>query len=113
MNKKIILSALAALSLSSVAYSTTLTLYTDPTTGQVYTTPGEGRIEMGDFVDARTIDLENRAQDSAIAKAKAKYDKKYTNVAAKTDKLKFSGTHYFGLTSVSPERKAQPLDITV
>lgn len=95
--KKVTLSALAALMVSGAAYADTLTLYTDPTTGQVYTTPGEGRIEMGDFIDAKTVYLENQAQDSKIAKKEAKKEKKgYVNVKAKASKLQFSGKHYLG-----------------
>ncbi|MBD3794298.1 MAG: hypothetical protein IE889_09165, partial [Campylobacterales bacterium] len=34
--------------------------------------------------------------------------KKYVNVKSKAKTLKFSGTHYFGITSVSPERTGHP-----
>lgn len=61
------LSILTAIALSATSASA-LTLYTDPTTGQVYTQAGEGRIEMGDFVDAKTVYEENQAQDSAAMK---------------------------------------------
>jgi hypothetical protein len=61
------LSVLTALALSATSASA-LTLYTDPATGQVYTQAGEGRIEMGDFVDAKTVYEENQAQDSAAMK---------------------------------------------
>jgi len=92
--KKILLSSLAALTLSGAAYAQTLTLYTDPTTGQVFTKEGEGRVEMGDFIDAKSVYEENQAQDSAIAKKEAK--KKDVPVFAKASKLKFSGVHYLG-----------------
>ena len=95
--KKVTLSALAALMVSGAAYADTLTLYTDTTTGQVFTTPGEGRVEMGDFIDAKTVYEENQAQDSAIAKKEAKAEKSgYIPVKAKASKLQFSGTHYLG-----------------
>ncbi len=73
--KKVVASALAAMTLGSVAYAETLTLYTDPATGQVFTKEAEGRIEMGDFVSA---------------------EKGYVPVKAKASKLQFSGVHYLG-----------------
>jgi len=95
--KKVTLSAIAVLALSGAAAANTLTLYTDTVSGQVYTTPGEGRVEMGDFVDAKTVYTENQAQDSVIAKQKAADAKKgKTPVYSKASKLKFSGTHYLG-----------------
>ncbi|MEA3372640.1 MAG: hypothetical protein U9Q62_03000 [Campylobacterota bacterium] len=95
--KKITLSAMAMLALSGAAAAGTLTLYTDAATGQVYTTPGEGRAEMGDFVDAKTVYEENQAQDSAIVKKDVKAAKKgKTPVYSKASKLKFSGKHYLG-----------------
>jgi len=65
------LSVLTAVALSATSASA-LTLYTDPTSGQVYTQAGEGRIEMGDFVDAKTVYTENQAQDSAAMKKELK-----------------------------------------
>ena len=76
--KKTLLSTLAAMTLSGAAFADTMTLYTDPTTGQVYTQSGEGREEMGDFVSAKEVYLDNQAQDSAIAKKDSK--KKYPKV---------------------------------
>ncbi len=61
------LSVLTAIALSATSASA-LTLYTDPATGQVYTQAGEGRVAMGDFVDAKTVYEENQAQDSAAMK---------------------------------------------
>ncbi len=91
---KILLSSLAALTLSGAAYADTLTLYTDPATGQVFTTAGDNRVEMGDFIDAKTVFEENQAQDSVIAKKEAK--DKSVDVFSKASKLKFSGLHYLG-----------------
>lgn len=65
--KKVVLSALAATIVSSAVYADTMTLFTDPKTGQVYTTAGEGRVEMGDFVDAKTVDMGDREQASILA----------------------------------------------
>ena len=95
--KKIVLSASAALAFTSVLNAQSLTLYTDSTTGQVYTQDGEGRELMGDFIGAKEVFLENQAQDSKIAKKEAK--KKDVSVFAKTSKLKFSGQHYLGFVS--------------
>jgi len=92
--KKILLSTLAAMTLSGAAFADTMTLYTDPATGQVFTTSGEGREEMGDFVSAKEVYLQNQEQDSVIAKKESK--KKETPVFAKASKLKFSGLHYLG-----------------
>ncbi|MDD5210832.1 MAG: hypothetical protein PHV62_00315 [Sulfuricurvum sp.] len=75
-----------------------MTLFSDPKTGQVFTTAGEGRVEMGDFVDAKTVDMANREQSSALSEYQDNM-KKYTNVSSHAKKLDFSGTHYFGLTS--------------
>jgi hypothetical protein len=92
--KKVALSALAALTLSGVAYAETMTLYTDPATGQVFTQGGEGREAMGDFISAKEVYLENQAQDSAIAEKEAK--KKTVDVESHASKLKFSGLAYAG-----------------
>ena len=71
------LSVLTAIALSATSASA-LTLYTDPASGQVFTQAAEGRIEMGDFVDAKTVYLENQAQDSVIAKKESKKKKSIT-----------------------------------
>ncbi|MDD4883998.1 hypothetical protein [Sulfuricurvum sp.] len=96
--KKVALSALAAAMISGVVSADALTLYSDPKTGQVYTTPGEGRVEMGDFIDAKTVDLQMRDMESKGSEYQEKM-KKYVNVKSKAKTLEFSGTHYFGLTS--------------
>ncbi|MGB3961515.1 MAG: hypothetical protein WBK95_04715 [Sulfurimonas sp.] len=73
--KKIVLSALAALTLGSIAATADdVKFYTDAN-GQVFTTPAEGRTELVS---------------------------KETPVFMKGVKLEFSGTHYFGLTSAAP-----------
>ncbi|MGD9970038.1 MAG: hypothetical protein AB7S65_06245 [Sulfuricurvum sp.] len=100
--KKVALSALAAAMMSGAVYADALTLYSDPKTGQVYTTPGEGRVEMGDFIDAKSVDMANREQDSSFSEYLDK-QKKYVNVKSKAKTLEFSGTHYFGYTSSNPE----------
>ena len=100
--KKVTLSALAAVMLSVVAYADTMSLYRDPTTGQVFTTAGEGRVAMGDFVDAKTIDANQREGESAFSEYKDA-QKKYVNVKSKAKTLEFSGTHYLGFTTTSPE----------
>ena len=106
--KKVTLSVMAVLALSGAAAANTLTLYTDTATGQVYTTPGEGRVEMGDFVDAKTVYKENQAQDSAIAKKEASALKKgKTPVYSKASKLKFSGTHYLGYRYSTGEKNSK------
>jgi len=96
--KKLALSALAAAMMSGVVYADAMTLYSDPKTGQVFTTPGEGRVEMGDFVDAKTVDMAQRENESSFSEYKDAM-KKYVNVKSKAKTLEFSGTHYFGLTS--------------
>jgi hypothetical protein len=101
--KKVALSALAAAMMSGVVYADTMTLYSDPKTGQVFTSPAEGRVEMGDFIDAKSVDMADREIESGLAEYQDKM-KKYVNVKSKAKTLEFSGTHYFGLTSISPER---------
>jgi hypothetical protein len=73
--KKIAISLLSASILSGVVYAKTVSLYTDPVTGQVFTQAGEGREEMGEFINAKDKDVP---------------------VFAKASKLKFSGVHYLG-----------------
>lgn len=96
--KKVTLSALATVMLSGVAYADTMSLFSDPKTGQVFTTPGEGRAAMGDFVDAKTIDANQREGESAFSEYKDA-QKKFVNVKSHAKTLDFSGTHYFGLSS--------------
>ncbi len=52
---KVVLSTLAALTLSTAASAEAMTLYTDPATGQVFTKNGEGREAMGEFVSKESI----------------------------------------------------------
>jgi hypothetical protein len=99
--KKVALSALAAVVISGVASADALSLYSDPKTGQVFTTAGEGRVEMGDFVSAKEVDIQLRDLESKNSEYQDKMSK-YVNVKSKAKTLEFSGTHYFGLTSASP-----------
>ncbi len=72
---KIVLSALAALTIGTVAASASdVKLYSDAN-GQLFNAPAEGRTEVVS---------------------------KESSVFSKAPKLEFSGTHYFGLTSASP-----------
>lgn len=103
--KKVALSALAAVMISGIASADALTLYSDPKTGQVYTTPGEGRVEMGDFISAKEVDMSQRESESAFSEYKENM-KKYTNVTSKAKKIEFSGTHYLGFTTAEPETKS-------
>lgn len=107
--KKVVLSALAATIVTSAVYAESMTLFSDPKTGQVFTTAGEGRVEMGDFVDAKTIDINQRESESAFSEYKDA-QKKYVNVKSHAKTLEFSGTHYFGLTSANPETQSPTKD---
>lgn len=98
--KKIVLSSLAACLVGAASLSAT-TLYTD-SKGQVFTTPGEGRTEMGDFVDAKTVDMADREQESKLSEY-IDSAKKSPKLSSKSVKLDFSGTHYFGYTSTTPK----------
>ncbi len=72
-------SALAALMMAPslfAGYAEATTLYTDSATGQVFTTPGENRVVM------KTVK---------------------TPVFSKASSLKFSGVHYLGFVSSSPD----------
>jgi len=55
------LSILTSLALASTSLSA-LALYQDPSTGQVYTKAGEGRVAMGDFVEADKAYTEEEAK---------------------------------------------------
>jgi hypothetical protein len=107
--KKVALSALAAVVISGVASADALTLYSDPKTGQVYTTPGEGRVEMGDFVSAKEVDMQLRDIESKGSEYQDKMSK-YVNVKSKAKTLEFSGTHYFGYTNSRPNTVTDPLN---
>lgn len=107
--KKVALSALAAVVISGVASADALTLYSDPKTGQVFTTAGEGRVEMGDFISAKDVDMAQRESESSFSEYKENM-KKYTNVTSKAKKIEFSGTHYFGYTSANPSTTASAAD---
>lgn len=98
--KKLVLSAVAAAMVSSTVYAEAITLYSDPKTGQVFTTPGEGRVEMGDFIDAKSVDMANREQESKLSEYQEKQSK-YVNIKSKAKTIEFGGTHYFGLSSNS------------
>lgn len=103
--KKVALSALAAAMMSGVVYADTMTLYSDPKTGQVFTTPAAGRVEMGDFIDAKTVDMADRDQASKLAEYQDSMKKvvKTGNTGVTTElaghKIQFSGESYVGLTS--------------
>ncbi|MFZ2891206.1 hypothetical protein [Sulfuricurvum sp.] len=99
--KKVALSALAAAMISGIASADALTLYSDPKTGQVYTTAGEGRVEMGDFISAKEVDMAQREAESKFSEYQDK-QKKYVNVKSKAKTLEFSGTHYLGFTTSEP-----------
>ncbi len=89
---KIVLSAFTALALGSTAASA-LTLYTN-STGQVFTTAGEGRTKLGDFVEAKTVAKTVKKQNATIAKIEK--NSKATPIFTKSSKLKFSALTYLG-----------------
>jgi hypothetical protein len=90
--KKSTLSLVASLVVCSALQGDTLTLYSDPKTGQVYTTAGEGRTEMGDFVDAKEIDSHFREDESHVAEYESKMNE-YVEKDKKnwSNKLKIGG----------------------
>lgn len=100
--KKVVLSAVAAMVVSGVASADALTLYTDSKTGQVYTSAGADRIEMGDFISAKDVDIADRDQESKLSEYKDG-QKKYAKVKSKAKTLEFSGTHYLGYTNTNPQ----------
>ena len=63
---KIVLSAITAMALGSVTLSA-LTLYTNDS-GEIYKTPGEGRVKMGDFVKDTTVENKTPKQNTTIVK---------------------------------------------
>lgn len=80
--KKIVLSTIAALAVSATSLSASQQFYVDDK-GQVFTTSGPDRIAI---------------------------ENKETSVFSKTARLEFSGTHYFGLTSVQPDLTGPSVD---
>ena len=94
--KKVVLSALAATIVTSALYAESMTLFTDPKTGQVYTSAGEGRVEMGDFIDAKSVDMALRDTESKSAEYQDKTDK-YIDKDKKnwSNKLKLGGYMQF------------------
>lgn len=83
--KKVVLSALAATIVTSAVYAESMTLFSDPKTGQVFTTAGEGRVMMGDFIDAKSIDEHFREDESHVAEYESKI-----NQYVDTDKKNWS-----------------------
>ncbi len=81
-------SLVALAALASVASASGLTLYEDITTKQIFTEPGENRQKLGSFV-----------QENNLAEMMSKETKSTPVFAAKSQKLEFEGTHYFGYTS--------------
>lgn len=100
--KPLIVSASLAAILTTTVFAESITLYTDPQTGQVYTSAGDGRIILGDFIDAKSVDTALREQESKLSEYQEKQSK-YVHVKSKAKGLEFSGTHYFGYTSASPD----------
>ncbi|MFA5455324.1 MAG: hypothetical protein WC272_08405 [Sulfurimonas sp.] len=80
--KKIVLSTIAALAVSATSLSASQQFYVDDK-GQVFTTSGPDRIAI---------------------------ENKEAPVFMKGTKLEFSGTHYFGLTSVQPDLTGTSVD---
>lgn len=99
--KKVVLSALVATIVSSTVYAEGMTLFSDPKTGQVFRTAGEGRVEMGDFVDAKSIDGALRDTESKSAEYKdmmdkyiAKDSKNWSNRVKATGYMQFRNTEW-------------------
>jgi len=93
--KKITLSLVVA---AIAASASTITLYQDLDTGAIYTKPGANRVELGDFISAKDVYVENEMIKSKMSKAL-----KGTVVKSKVKTLKFSGKHYLGFTSINYE----------
>ncbi|WP_456402201.1 hypothetical protein [Hydrogenimonas sp.] len=88
--KKTVFSIAAASMLASSLSAGAITLYQDTETGAIYTKPGDGRVELGDFVSAKEQYVENQTALSKVSK------KLGVKVKAKVPTLKFSGKHYLG-----------------
>lgn len=89
--KKLLISTMAILSIDISA--DTITLYSDPSTGQIFMNEAEGRVEIGVF---------NRIKETEIKENIDKTTPKSINITSKLPKVEFSGTHYFGYTSAKP-----------
>lgn len=91
------LSLVVTMALGATLSAAAITLYTDPSTGQVFTTPADGHVKMGDFVDAATVEKQSKEQDSTIAKIEEKSEG--VGIFSNASKLEFSGLHYLGFVS--------------
>ncbi len=80
----------AATLLASTLSAGAVTLYQDSETGAIYTKPGEGRVELGDFV---RIEDRSGQEHGEFAKAGKKSG---VTLKAKVATLKFGGKHYLG-----------------
>lgn len=85
--KKVVLSALAATIVTSAVYAEGMTLFSDPKTGQVFTTAGEGRVEMGDFISAKEVDIANRETTSFVAEYQDNDKKSVSVINSKSPKF--------------------------
>ncbi|WP_200763763.1 hypothetical protein [Nitrosophilus alvini] len=94
--KKIVLSMAAAALTAGSLSAGAITLYQDKDTGAIYTKPGPNRVELGDFISAKEVYIQNETIKSKMAKAL-----KGTTVKSKVKTLKFSGKHYLGFTSIN------------
>ncbi|NWF66950.1 MAG: hypothetical protein HXX81_05730 [Campylobacterales bacterium] len=103
--KKTTLSLVASAIVASSVSAATITLYQDPATGQVFTTPAEGRVEMGDFIDAKKAHVESLKMKDEITSSL-----KSVKVKSKAKSIDFSGTHYLGYTMARPDITSGTVD---
>lgn len=94
--KKETLSLFAYAIISGTVHAESITVYMDSKTGQIFGTPGEGRVEMGDFIDAKSVDIALREVESKSAEYQDKMDK-YVDKDKKnwSNKLKLGGYMQF------------------
>jgi hypothetical protein len=90
--------ALLGAALAATLGATTITLYQDTATGALYTTPGEGRVKLGEFVSKDELQKEQDEFKKRVAK-----ELKFTRVYSKVPKLKINGVHYLGFTHIGYE----------
>ncbi len=87
--RKITLSAIAATVVATSLSASTITLYQDVDTGAIYTKPGANRVELGDFISAKDVYIQNQKMKTEMSKSL-----KGVTIKSGVPTLKFDGTHY-------------------
>ncbi|MFA6760067.1 MAG: hypothetical protein WCR69_03350 [Sulfuricurvum sp.] len=98
--------------LSQVLSANIITLYSDPLTGQIFSTPAEGRVKMGDFMSVDSTNVIPKIDPIADLRDPKPQDLQNSTpkVASKANTLEFSGVHYFGFSSARAKNSTNYAD---